>query len=390
MMPTVVHLTASTFFGGPERQMCGLARNLPPSYRTVFLSFAEGGRCRKFLDAVGRHGFEALALDKDTPRLRRAVREVRAHLRRVGADVLCCHGYKANLLGRPAARRRCIPVVAVSRGWTRASLKVRLYEMVDRYCLPWMDRVVCVSEGQAAKVRRTGVPARRVVVIRNAIDADRFLNPDPAYRERLQAYFPQPPSRIVGAAGRLSPEKGFEVLVKAAATLAPQDPGLGFILFGNGALHDRLARQIENAGLAGRFILAGFREDLDHFLPFFDVLALSSYTEGLPNVVLESLAAGVPVVATAVGGTPEVVEDGKSGYLVPPGDASALAGRIRDALASEAGRRVLGAHGRERIRDDFSFAAQARHYQRFFEDLLGPQTAGPGPFTPEDLLPKAA
>src|SRR5437660_11632373 len=100
--------------------------------------------------------------------------------------------------------------------------------------------------------------------------------------------------------------------------------------------------------MEGRFILAGHRSDLDGFLPFLDVLVLPSYTEGLPNVVLEASAAGVPVVATAVGGTPEVVEDGVTGYLVPPGDPEALAGRVRDVLAMPDGGRTLGQRGRQR------------------------------------------
>jgi glycosyltransferase involved in cell wall biosynthesis len=385
-MPTVVHLTASTFFGGPERQLCGLAGSLPDHYRSVIMSFAEGGRCRAFLDEVDRHGFEAVALTHDTPRLGKAVREVETHLRRVRADVLCCHGYKADLLGRLAARRCSIPAVAVARGWTGANLKVRLYEMLDRFCLRRMDRVVCVSEGQAAKVCRVGVPAANVVVIRNAINKERFENPDPAYRAHLKAFFAPPKKRIIGAAGRLSPEKGFEVLLQAARLLVQEDPGLGFILFGDGPLRHRLARQIEDARLPGHFVLAGFRDDLDWFFPFLDLLILPSHTEGLPNVVLEAFAAAVPVVATAVGGTPEVVEDGKSGYLVPPRDATALAGRIRDALASETERKAMGLWGRCRVREEFSFEAQSRQYQRFFEDLLGLPKAGPAPKASEGLL----
>jgi glycosyltransferase involved in cell wall biosynthesis len=369
-MPTVVHLTASTLYGGPERQMCELARILPRHYRSVFVSFAEGSRCQAFLDEMRKHGFEAVALRHDTPHIRAAVRELAGYLRRFEANVLCCHGYKADLLGRPAARRERIPVVAVSRGWTGASFKIRIYEVLDRISLRRMDRVVCVSEGQATKVRRAGVPGSKVAVIHNAVRADRFACADPAFRGRLQAFFPSPRSRIIGAAGRLSPEKGFQVLVEAAATVTRADPSLGFILFGDGPLRETLARQVASAGLAGRFILAGFRSDLDDFLPHFDLLVLPSYTEGLPNVVLEASAAAVPVVATAVGGTPEVVEHGVTGFLVPPGKPAELAGRIRDVLATETRAREMGLRGQERTRRHFSFSAQGERYQHFFESLL--------------------
>jgi glycosyltransferase involved in cell wall biosynthesis len=373
----LVHLTASTLFGGPERQMLGLARALAGECRSAFLSFAEGGRCGAFVEEARGQGFEAAALEHDTPHLGAATRELAAFLRRVRADVLLCNGYKAALLGRIAARREGVPAVAVSRGWTSENWKVRLYEALDRINLRWMSRVVCVSEGQAAKVRRAGVPDGRVVVIRNAVCTDRFDRPDPAYRRRLLALFPDAPRHVVGAAGRLSPEKGFAVLVEAARRVLREDPKAGVVLFGEGSQREALARQIEGAGLAGRFVLAGFRADLDRFIPWLDLMVLPSYTEGLPNVVLEACAAGVPVVATAVGGTPEVIEDGENGYLAPPGDTGTLAACILAALDSEGARREMGECGRRRVREEFTFEAQARQYLRLFAAVTG-RRAGVG------------
>src|SRR5207245_1276817 len=144
----IVHLTASPFLGGPERQMLGLAQSLAADCRSVFFSFAEDGRCRPFLEEARRQGFEAHALKGDTPHFAAAVDELADQLRHLRADVLCCHGYKADLLGRWAARRHKIPVVAVSRGWTGENVRVRLFEALDRLHLRWMDHVVCVSEGQ--------------------------------------------------------------------------------------------------------------------------------------------------------------------------------------------------------------------------------------------------
>jgi glycosyltransferase involved in cell wall biosynthesis len=365
----IVHLTASTFHGGPERQMLGLANHLPETYQSVFLSFAEGGRCRQFLSTARHHGFEAIALTYDTPRLWSAVRETASHLERIGADVLCCHGYKANVIGRMAARRQKIPVIAVSRGWTAESFKVRLYERLDRFHLRWMDRVVCVSEAQAARVRRAGVRTDRIRVIYNAIDPTRFHEPDARYRAKLLRYFRQPRTHVIGAAGRLSPEKGFEVLVKAAERVLREQPSTGFVLFGEGPERASLQKQINAAGLGQSFILAGFRADLDRFLPHFDLFVLPSYTEGMPNVVLEAFAAGVPVVATAVGGTPEIVEDGVSGYLVPSGDDETMAERIGQALDNADDLPDMGLKGRLYVHEKFGFAIQAELYRELFEQV---------------------
>jgi len=349
--------------------MLGLAQSLSPDCQSVFLSFAEGGRCQSFLEQARRQGFAAKALRWDTPHLGAAVNETAHLLRRLRADVLCCHGYKADVLGRLAARPRHVPVIAVARGWTGENAKVRLFEALDRVHLRRMDHVVCVSHSQARKVLRAGVAAKKVSVIHNAIAADRFGEPDPAYRQALESYFAVPPSHIVGAAGRLSPEKGFDVLVDSAALLVARDPSVGFVLFGEGVLRGELSRRIEAAHLSANFVLAGFRDDLDRFVPVLDLLVLPSFTEGLPNVVLEALAAAIPVVATAVGGTPEVIEDGKCGYMVPAGEPRALAARMHQLLVCPEKRRALGHYGRERVARQFTFEIQAHRYQQLFARL---------------------
>ncbi|MCI0376856.1 MAG: glycosyltransferase, partial [Gemmataceae bacterium] len=183
------------------------------------------------------------------------------------------------------------------------------------------------------------------------------------------------PSRLIGAAGRLSPEKGFADLIDAAALVLADHPEAGFLLFGDGPLRDELQQRIENRGLAGRFVLAGFRDDLDALLPNFDVFVQSSYTEGLPNVVLEALAARVPVVATAVGGTPEILHDGQTGFLVEPRDPTFLSRRIGALIADEDARRRMGKAGRRFVREQCTFAAQAREYESVFRELGGGKRA---------------
>jgi glycosyltransferase involved in cell wall biosynthesis len=366
----VVQLMASPFFGGPERQMLGLASSLPRDYRTIFISFAERGLSRPFLERAGQAGFETVTLEANTPYFRRAAREVAGHLRRLRADIVCCSGYKPDVIGWLAARQVGIPVVSVSHGWTAATLKVRLYEALDRLILRWMDCTVCVSEGQAARVRRAGVPPERLALIRNAIQADAFTTADPAYAARLRSLFPQPHRRIVGAAGRLSPEKGFGQLVEAAQIVRREDPGVSFVLFGDGPLRGELTRLVAGKRLEDHFILAGYRPDLERYLPHLDLLALPSFTEGLPVILLEACAAGLPVVATAVGGIPEVIEEGVTGYLVPPRNPDALARRILDVLGSEADRRAMGLRGRGRIKEQFTFEAQCLQYQQLFEKLV--------------------
>jgi glycosyltransferase involved in cell wall biosynthesis len=372
---TVVHLAASPFFGGPERQMLGLAQALPATYRSVFLSFAERGLAQPFLEGVRNAGFAAHTLRENTPHLVRAAREVAGHLRRERAAVLCCNGYKPDIIGWLAARQAQVPVVCVAHGWTAASRKVRLYELADRWVMRWSDCTVCVSAAMATKVRQAGVPASRMVVIRNAIQTANLERPDPAYHDLLRGFFTQAPAHIVVAAGRLSPEKGFDQLVEACSLLHREHRSIGFVLFGDGPLRQALTEQIAARQLQQTFLLAGFRTDVERFLPYADLAVNSSFTEGLPVVVLEALAAGVPVVATAVGGTPEVIDDGVHGFLVPAGDAAALAHGIWEALSDEKRRQSMGQRGRQRVQAEFTFAIQARQYQELFARLIGKRAA---------------
>jgi glycosyltransferase involved in cell wall biosynthesis len=353
--------------------MLGLALALPDHVQTSFISFPEGGRCQAFLSEVRAHGFPAFTINADFPRVFSGVRELGSLLKGTACDALLCHGYKANILGRLAARGLGIPAIAVSRGWTGESGRVKVYEWLDRRHLRFMDHVVCVSDGQAAKVTNwCGVPGSRLSVIRNSARLAAFERRDPAARHRLLSFFANPGevAHIVLAAGRLSPEKGFAVLVEAAASVCKSNSHVGFILFGEGALRAELERAVVERGISSRFLMPGFRSDLDSLIGGADTVVLPSFTEGLPNIALEASAAGVPVVATAVGGTPEVVAENVTGFLVPRGDPSAIAGRLQELLQDVKLRERLGSAGIERMRAEFTFASQADDYLELLEKTL--------------------
>lgn len=356
--------------------MLGLAQHLPDRISTCFLSFPEDGLGHILLDEAAKAGFRTHLLQSDFPRLMACLRELCGVLKSQCIDLLLCHGYKADLLGHIAARKCGIKHVAVSRGWTGESWKVGLYEALDRRVLRRFDRVVCVSQGQAKKVTAAGVPEKQIVVIRNSIDVRRFPKETSPPRQALLDQFQDPPKFIVGGVGRLSPEKGYDLLLAAAPKVLSQCPDVGFIHFGDGPMAESLRQRTITMNLQHRFVWAGFRRDIDHVFPAFDMMALPSHTEGLPNVVLESFAAGVPVVATAVGGTPEVVQHDLSGLLVPAGDADALAQSIVRLARDESLRARFAQAGFERVQREFTFTAQANSYldlmSALFDDNANP------------------
>lgn len=366
----IAHLLASPFFGGPERQVLALAKELQGTCSTFFLSFAEGGRAQAFLSEASAAGFEAIGLRENWPRVRRVTREVAQELRIRRASILCTSGYKPDILGLPAARMAGIPAVAIAHGWTSATWKVRLNESLDRRVLRHFDAVVGVSQSQAKALLQAGVASDKVVTIPNAIAPHGHNVATKPHRASLESLFPRPPRWLIGAAGRLSPEKGFDVLIDAAANLLAANPDVGVVLFGDGPLRSQLQRRIDAHDAGSHIVLAGYRSDLDQLLPNLDMLVIPSHTEGLPVILLESLRCGLPVVATSVGGIPEVVVDGEHGLLIPPGDVAALAAAISRLLDDDGRRMQIRQAGPQRIAVDFSTTVQASRYHALFTRLL--------------------
>ncbi len=368
--PVVVHLAASNFFGGPERQIVEHAAALPPArYRAVVGSWREGRPAVDLVERAAARGIATFLVETPRPWDPRAVRELGVHLDRVGAALVACHGYKADLHGHLAARRRGLPRVGVLRGLTGEDRKVRFYEWLYRFSLRRADRVVVVSRATARVARRMGVPGDRVVVIPNAWHPP----PEPVVPRDPRALGGFPPGEpVLLAAGRLSPEKGQDLLLAALARLAGRGVPFRAVLCGEGPLRGLLEGEIRDRDLGERVLLAGFRDDLPGLLAGADLLVNPSRSEGLPNVVLEAFGAGTAVVATAVGGVPELVEDGETGWLVPAGDPERLAAAIADALArpGERDRRARAAHAL--LEREYSPSRQLERWLELYDALRGP------------------
>jgi glycosyltransferase involved in cell wall biosynthesis len=216
-------------------------------------------------------------------------------------------------------------------------IRGRLGLALDRLTLPCADRMVAVSEG----VRRellAGGSRHRVTVVPNAVDLrrTRALCSRADVRRRW-GY--RDDEQVIGTVGRLTPQKGIAHLVEAARLVCAQQPRARFIHMGAGPLGGEVGRQVVPS-LAGRFVLAGHVDDPMALLPGLDLFALPSLWEGLPVALLEAMAAGIPVVGSDVAGINEVIENNRSGLLVPPGDASAMARAITELLEDDETRRA--------------------------------------------------
>lgn len=365
----VAHMIATNFFGGPEKQLIEHACRVDRErFALSVISFREQAEPNGFVVRAQALGLPTFELPSQTAydNARAAVR-LAALLRDRRIDILCAHGYKANVLGRAVSKTVGRPEVVFSRGWTGESRKVRLYEKLDRWCLGYADSIVAVSKTQRDKVLSLGVSPEKVSVVYNSIDVDAVATTKRAALRR-EFGFPED-AVIVAAAGRLSPEKNFGMLLGAAQLALKKDGRLRFIVFGEGTERRALEERRDLGGLRNRFLLPGFRTDLMPLIADADIFVLSSRTEGLPNVVLEACALQKPVVATSVGGTPEVVRHGLTGFLVAPDETKRMAEYIVHLAENRGLAAALGSSGREFVRRHFGFAAQTAQLEHLYGEV---------------------
>jgi glycosyltransferase involved in cell wall biosynthesis len=368
---TVLHFMPTTGIGGPDRQMLGHVAAIDRGrFDIIVFALSDDHSACPLVERARALGVEAFWRPNRGPLDWGALREVEALIRSRRVALLCAHGDKPHLLGLIAARRLGVPILALVRGWTGATARVKIYDWLDRRLLRRMDAVMAVSEAGRLGVVRLGLPPERLAVVQNAVDL-RGLQQEtgPSVRTELGLSAEEP---VVVSVGRLSPEKAHADLIEATRVMYHRGTRAHLALIGDGPERERLEQFAGAAGLGDRVHFMGQRSKVAPLLQGADVFALPSLTEGLPNAVLEAMAIGLPVVATSVGGVPELVLDGVTGLLVPASEPLALAEALTRMLGwSDADRRRMGAAGRERVERHFSFEGQARRLEALYADVVG-------------------
>jgi len=286
----------------------------------------------------------------------RALCEMVRVLRKLSPDLVSAHSTKAGGLGRLAAWKLGLPVLFTAHGWAFAEGVPRpsafVYRWAERVASPLADRIVTVSDfDRALAVRHRVAAADRVVTIHNGVhDVPESSRASPGV---------QPPRLIMVA--RFERQKDHATLLRALARL--QDLVWHADLVGDGPQRAATERMAHELGLAARVGFLGARHDVAACLAQAQLFVLTTHWEGLPRTVLEAMRAGLPVVATDVGGIGELVRDGESGFLVPRGDPEALAERLRHLIVEPQRRLELGRNGRQRFERGFTF-------QRMYEETL--------------------
>ncbi len=378
--PRILQLLATGGNGGAQESYSGLLLRLDRSaYEIRALSLSSGSAVQR----LRRLGIEVEVIVEADDKA--AVRELASYLRREEIDLLHAHMYRAEVIGARAAVAAGTPVVmaTVHSSRVRSATDVATLAALT----PVMDRLIVPSASIAAKVRAEGRGGAAFTVVPNGVDLARFDLPLTARALRHEFGIPHG-APLLGVVARLEPEKGHRYLIEAMPAILRGAPETWMVIVGEGSLDAELRAQAAAlpAPAPERIVFTGRREDVAAITGEIDVAVLPSLREAQGISILEAMARRRPVVASAVGGIPEVLTDGLDGLLVPPADAAALAeASIRLACSPEL-RRQLGEAGRATVEARFSLDAMVRRYEEIYgEELVRagalplPRTSGRAP-----------
>jgi glycosyltransferase involved in cell wall biosynthesis len=364
-LPRVLHVLAPGPFGGLESVVAMLAEEWVARGGEVGLALVidPGHPLADRWTALATAGVEVIPLPVPHRGYRREWHLYRETFRRWQPEIIHCHGYRPDILAGWAARTLRLPRVSTVHGFTGGDWKNRLYERLQIRALAGFDGVIAVSRPIHDRLSRAGVPGQRLAVIPNALKGLTPLSRADA-RSELGIAEGVP---LLGWVGRISAEKGLDVLLAALPHLG--DLPVAVSVVGDGPLRDSLQREAVRTGVAGRLHWHGIVDGARRLLPAFDCFVLSSRTEGTPIALLEAMAAGVPVVATTVGGVPDVVRP-EEGWLVPSENPAALAAAIREALTDGRGASQRADRARARLSRDFAVGPWLERHAAFYRTIV--------------------
>lgn len=322
------------------------------------------------LEAIRQSGHPVRALSESggsgAAPLARLLRDIRGGR----FDLIHSHLFWANLCARAAGKWAGVPVVINSHHGTDGWLSFS-HRLLERSTLGLADRLVACSEAvRRCAVERLGLPSQKVVTIPNGVPLERFA--DRASRERMRASLGlDSRSPVIGSVGRLDePVKGYAVLLEALEILGGTMPDTLCLICGDGPAREQLEAWVRERNLSAKVRFLGERQDIPLVLQALDLYVQPSLSEGFGLSALEAMATGLPVVATRSGGLPEVVREGVTGDLVPPGDATLLARSLHSLLEDPARRAAYGREGESRARREFPLQRMVRGWSELYRELL--------------------
>ena len=364
--------------GGIENQFMALGRSLDPS--RFALEFACLRRWGAFADEVEQRQIPLLECNVTSFCSVSAISQqarLARHIARHRIDIVHAYSFYGNLFAVPPARMAGVPVVIASIR-DRAPYLTPMQKRAQRWACQFADCILVNAMAVKEWLIGEGYEASKIVVIPNGVELNRFERSEGAASPFRALGVPEG-APVVLVVSRLNPLKGLEPFLEAAALVAREVPSARFVIVGDTNPNERpywsiLTNLTGRLGLTERVTFAGLRRDVPQLLAAATVSVMPSLNEALSNVLLESMAAGAPLVATRVGGTPEAIDHGANGLLVPPGDPVTMARAIAELLTDPVKARRLGVAARQAINERFSMERMVSATEQLYHALLDGQT----------------
>ena len=371
MKPRVLIVIDTYAIGGPGKLILQFLRDGGKDISSpIVAGFWRGPeRAWQFRDAVEVGGTEFAVLRQTFAFDPLVIGAARRLARDKGIQILESHGYKSHVVCLALKLMLGLPWIAYVHGWTSENFKVEMYNRLDRWIVRFADRIVPVSRDLGARLRLGRRDLKKLVYIPNAVVTGSPKDDDGGVGDVRSLLGARAGDPVLGVVGRLSPEKGHRYFIEAMNAVSAEHKDVRAVLVGEGQERAALTRSVREAGLEDRVYFAGYREDVSPWYRACDVVVMPSLREGMPLAALEAMAFAKPVIASNVGGIPEVVLDGVTGLLVHPADPSALAGAISGMLKDPALMERLGRAGRQRVEAEFSPSARTDRIKELYEDL---------------------
>lgn len=360
----VFHVITGFDTGGAERVLLKTVRRLDPTrFESTIISLRGRGPLSNDVD---RAGVRAIYLNMGRRPTPATLWRLATLFRRANVGIVHAYLYTASIAARLAGRLARVPVVLTS---TRAPLAYlpRFAWWLDRVTASWCNRIIAVSQHTAETIVRVeGIPRQKVIVIPNGVDLTRFT---PRDRQQARANLGiNGTPFVIASIGRLSAEKGQDYLIEALVAIRSRIAHPVCLFAGGGPLRDKLESQARLASLDSTCRFLGEVVDVESVFAAADVVVLPSLFEGMPNVVLEAMAMGRPVIASAVGGSTELVRHGETGLLIPPADSAALAHALVSIASSAERRQQMGVRAREVAEAEYGIDGMIRSVENLYLD----------------------
>jgi glycosyltransferase involved in cell wall biosynthesis len=365
----LLQILTNFHIGGTERQVANLASGIDSSHFDLHLGcLRHSGELLAELETLRAPRPEFRIGRLYSPKTLWQGLRLARYVRRNLIQIVHSFGFYPNVFTVPVARLAGASIVVASirdTGDLLTPMQRRLEKMVCR----WADCVLVNAEAIRENLVGQGYDPTNIVVIRNGITPPKSAGKERGAVLRRELGLP-PAARLVTVFSRLNPMKGVEYFLDAARIVAGSYPDVRFLVVGDGGSKKELEEFASRLGLGRRIVFTGFRSDVPDLLSEVSISVLPSLSEGTSNTLLESMAAGIPVIATRVGGNPEVVEDGVSGLLVPPRDSGALAAATVRLLEDEDLAVKVGQAGRKRVANLFSIDGSVHETERLYQRLV--------------------